>query len=145
MLFLHVAPSSAYKSSCIMIVSGGEQRGSQPLDWTLSSLRLLASEIKQTFLSPGLLLYYLLSSKQPDLTFDNNMEDGRASQMVLVVKNSSASAGEVREAGSILESERSRGEGNGNPFQCSSLENPMDRGAWRAMVNRVTQGQTRLK
>ena len=65
--------------------------------------------------------------------------------MVLVVKNSSANAGDVWDAGSILESERSPGEGNGNPFQRSCLENPMDRGAWRAMVNRVTQGQTRLK
>ena len=70
------------------------------------------------------------------------MEDGRASQMVLVVKNSSASAGEVREAGSILESERSRGEGNGNPLQCSSLENPMDRGAWQAIVHRVADLDT---
>ena len=115
------------------------------MDWSLSSPQLLASEIKQTFLSPSLLFCWLLSSKQPDLTFDNNMGDGRASQTVLVVKNSSANAGDARDAGSILESERSPEEGNGNPLQCSCLENPMDRGAWRAMVNRVTHGQTRLK
>ena len=35
--------------------------------------------------------------------------------------------------------------GNGNPFQCSCLENPRDRGAWRATVYGVTQSQTRLK
>ena len=29
---------------------------------------------------------------------------------------------------------RSPGEGNGNPFQCSCLENPLDRGAWQATV-----------
>ena len=37
------------------------------------------------------------------------------------------------------------GEGNGNPLQYSCLENPMDRGAWRAAVYRVAQSQTRLK
>ena len=34
------------------------------------------------------------------------------------------------------------GEGNGNPLQYSHLENPMDRGAWRAMVHGVTQSDT---
>ena len=37
------------------------------------------------------------------------------------------------------------GEGNGNPLQCSCLENPMDRGAWWAAIYGVTQSQTRLK
>ena len=37
------------------------------------------------------------------------------------------------------------GKGNGNPLQCSFLENPRDRGAWWAAVSGVTQGQTRLK
>ena len=37
------------------------------------------------------------------------------------------------------------GEGNGNPPQCSCLENPRDRGAWWAAVYGVTQSQTRLK
>ena len=36
-------------------------------------------------------------------------------------------------------------EGNGNPLQYSCLENPMDRGAWQAAVNGVTQSRTRLK
>ena len=36
------------------------------------------------------------------------------------------------------------GEGNGNPLQCSCLENPRDRGAWWAAVYGVTQCQTRL-
>ena len=44
-----------------------------------------------------------------------------------VVKNPPASAGDI---GSILGSEISPGEGNGNPLQYSCLENPMDRGAW---------------
>ena len=37
------------------------------------------------------------------------------------------------------------GEGNGNPLQCSCLENPRDGGAWLATVYRVTQSRTRLK
>ena len=37
------------------------------------------------------------------------------------------------------------GEGNGNPLQCSCLENPRDRAAWWAAVYGVTQSQTRLK
>ena len=37
------------------------------------------------------------------------------------------------------------GGGNSNPLQCSCLENPMDRGAWQAMVHRVTKSWTWLK
>ena len=37
------------------------------------------------------------------------------------------------------------GEGDGNPFQCSCLENPRDGGAWWAAVYGVTQSRTRLK
>ena len=39
---------------------------------------------------------------------------------------------------------RSPGEGNGNPLQCSCLENSMDRGTWWATVHEVTKSQTRL-
>ena len=37
------------------------------------------------------------------------------------------------------------GEGNGNPLQCSSLENPRDGGAWWAAISGVAQSRTRLK
>ena len=37
------------------------------------------------------------------------------------------------------------GEGNGNPLQCSFLENPRDGGAWWAAIYGVAQSQTRLK
>ena len=37
------------------------------------------------------------------------------------------------------------GEGNGNPFQCSFLENPRDGGAWRVAVYGIAQSRTRLK
>ena len=36
------------------------------------------------------------------------------------------------------------GEGNGNPLQCSCLENPRDRGAWQATVHRVAKSWTGL-
>jgi len=38
-----------------------------------------------------------------------------------------------------------KGEGNGNPLQYSSLENPVDRGAWWAAVHGVVQSHTQLK
>ena len=41
--------------------------------------------------------------------------------------------------GSIPRLGRSPGEGNGNPLQYSSLENPIGRGAWRATVHRVAE------
>ena len=68
-----------------------------------------------------------------------------ASQMSLVVKNPLANAGDVRDIGSISESGRSPERGHGNPLQCSYLKNPMDRGAWRAMVHRVAKSRTQLK
>ena len=37
------------------------------------------------------------------------------------------------------------GEGNGNPLQCSCLENPRDWGAWWAALYGVAQSQTRVK
>ena len=49
-----------------------------------------------------------------------------------VIKNQPTNTGD---AGSISGSGRSPGEGNGNPLQCSCLENPMDRGAWWAAVH----------
>ena len=61
-----------------------------------------------------------------------------------MVKNLTANAGEVRDAGSIPQSGRSPGEGNGNPIQYSCLGNPMDRGAWQATVLGVAKSQTRL-
>ena len=62
----------------------------------------------------------------------------------IVVKSSPANAGDIRDVGSIPGSGRSPGGGNGNLLQYSSLENPMDRGAWQGTVQRVTKSQTRL-
>ena len=62
-----------------------------------------------------------------------------ASQVALVVKSLPANAGDVRDAGSIPGLGRSPGEGHGNPLQYSCLENPMDRGAWWAIIHRVAE------
>ena len=55
-----------------------------------------------------------------------------------------ASACNAGDLGSIPESERSPGEGNGNPLQYSCLENPMDSGAWQATVHGVAKSRTQL-
>ena len=55
-----------------------------------------------------------------------------------------ASACNARDLGSIPGSGRFPGKGNGNPLQYSCLENPMDRGAWRATVHGVAKSWTRL-
>ena len=60
------------------------------------------------------------------------------SQVVLVVKNLPPSAGDIRDMGSIPGWEITPGGELGNPLQYSCLENPMDRGAWRATVHEVT-------
>ena len=67
-----------------------------------------------------------------------------SSQVVLVVKNLPANAGDIKDSGFIPGSGRSH-EGYGNPLQYSCLENPMDGGAWWAMVYRVTKSRTQLR
>ena len=57
------------------------------------------------------------------------------------VKVSASNEGDL---GSIPGSGRPPGEGNGNPLQYSCPENPMDRGAWQAMVYEVAKSQTQL-
>ena len=65
--------------------------------------------------------------------------------MVLVVKNLLANAGDIRDIGLIPGLGRSPGEGHDNPVQYFCLKNPMDRGAWRVVVHRVTKSWTQLK
>ena len=58
-------------------------------------------------------------------------------------KESACNAGDAGDMGSIPGSGKSLGGGHGsNPLQYSSLENPMDRGAWQATVHRVAESQT---
>ena len=55
-----------------------------------------------------------------------------------------AGSGDIRDVGLILGSGRSPGEGNGNLLQYSCLENPVDRGAWWAIVHGVIYSRTQL-
>ena len=66
----------------------------------------------------------------------NNLVAGKGSLVAQIVKNLSAYAGDP---GSIPGSERSPGEGNGNPLQYSCLENSMERGSWRATVHGIAK------
>ena len=65
--------------------------------------------------------------------------------MALLVKNLPANAGDEGDVRLIPGSGRSPGGGHGNPLQYFHLENPMDRGAWRATVHRVAKNRTWLK
>ena len=63
----------------------------------------------------------------------------------LVVKNLRANAGGTGDSHSIPGSGRSPRGGHGNSLQYSSLENPMDKGAWKPTVHRITKSQTQVK
>ena len=67
--------------------------------------------------------------------------------MALEVKNPSVHIGELRDMEFIqyVRTLSRIGEGNGNPLQCSCLENPRDEGAWWAAVYGVAQSWTRVK
>ena len=56
-----------------------------------------------------------------------------------MVKHPPADAGDTRDSVSIPRSGRSRGGGNGNPLQCSCLGNPMELGAWQAIVHGIAE------
>ena len=62
-----------------------------------------------------------------------------------MVKNMPANAGNVRDVGLSPGSGRFDGGGHGNILQYSCLENPMNRGAWRAIVHRFAKSQTQVK
>ena len=113
-----------------------------PQNWPICSH--LRSYSRQTPLEPVTSL--------PDLKCDLILVEtssppyfARASHVVLLVKNLPVNTEDIKDMGSIPGSGRSPGGEHGNPLQCSCLENPMDRGAWQATVNRVTKSPTQLK
>ena len=101
--------------------------------------------------------YYLLSNSicqdlsliikqgKKEISISDLVNVPGASQVSLGVKNSPANAGDIRDVGLIPGSGRCPGGGHGNPLQYSCLENPMDRGAWRATVHGVAKSWTRLE
>ena len=66
-------------------------------------------------------------------------EEVRSSQVVLVVKNPPAIAGDIRDSGSIPGSGRSPAGEHGNQLQYFCIEKPIDREAWWATVHRVAK------
>ena len=61
-----------------------------------------------------------------------------------MVKNPPAKGGDIRDVGLIPGSGRSPGGGHGNSLQYSCLENPLDRGAWRATVHSVAKSVAKM-
>ena len=59
-----------------------------------------------------------------------------------MVKNPLVSAGDIRDTGSIPGLDKSPGVGPGKPLQYSFLENPLDRGAWWAIVHSIAESDT---
>ena len=84
----------------------------------------------------------LQSIKKTDIKHKINLINGKtiwASQAALVIKNTPANAGDIKDNGLIP------GRGHGSPLQYSCLENPMDRETQWATVHRVTKTWTQLK
>ena len=106
---------------------------------------LLRNFIHQITLLKG--LYKIIKQKQPAKRKANiykHVCQQQASQVMPAVKNLPANAGDLRVAGSIPGSGRCPGE-HGNPLQHSYVENPMDRRAWWATVQRVTKSRIQLR
>ena len=89
--------------------------------------------------------FHKLSDSGTDMYPDIYQVWKRLLRWTLVVKNQPASAGDLRNASLVPGSRRSPGGGHDTPFQYSCLENPMDSGAWRVIVHKVTQSQTKWK
>ena len=88
---------------------------------------------------------HLWGCTELDMTSDLAAAAARMLQVALVVKNPPAKTGDKGDCCSIPGLRRSPGGWHGNPLLYSCPENPVDRGAWRAMFHRVTKSQTRLK
>ena len=92
---------------------------------------------------PGLMQVILKPTKRCASIEGNELGSARRKEMKMVqmVRNlPTMQETRVQSPGS----ERSPGKGNGNPLQNSCLENPMDRGTWRATVHGVARSRTRL-
>ena len=95
--------------------------------------------------SPALQSDYLPSEPPGKPLVHQNGEPFYYFQMMLVVKNLPTFLRNVREEGLTPGSGRSPGGGHSNPLQFSCLENPMDRGAGWATVQRVAKSWTQIK
>ena len=97
------------------------------------------------WVSPSMHPYSFLSSCPPLFLACTHYTDiYRTLILAIVVKNLPTNTGDSRDSGLIPESGRSPGEGSGNPFQHSCLENPMDRQPWQATVHGVAKNRTQI-
>ena len=133
------------------IYQGGLNFPSFYYDWGWTSFYVFVSYLCILFLwalclYPFFLFFFLLGFVTLLINFRcsfwNRLTDKGASQVVLVVKNLPANAGDTGDAGLIPGWGSSLGGGHGNPPQYSCLENPMDRGAWQAAVHGVAESDT---
>ena len=97
----------------------------------LGSQPITTIQLQDIFIMPKIFLVHF-RSRSPLLLSTNT-------QVLLVVKNSPASSGDIWDSGSVPEWERSPGAGHGSPLQYSCLENLMVRGAWQATVHGVAK------
>ena len=107
-----------------------------PVSWAIWNL--------DWFLSPPL-PNVILESSVTYLVVGKIIDHIWASQVTLVIKNLLKNAIDIRDAYLIPWLGRSPGGRKVNPLQYSCLENPTDRGSWRATVHRVSKSGTRLK
>ena len=84
-------------------------------------------------------IIYFTQSVHSESCLVRCMASHGVSQVVLVVKNLPANAGDIRDMGLIAGSGRSPGGGHSNTLHYSCLENPTDRGAWWATVHGVSK------
>ena len=122
----------------------GAQQGKQSFNLALGSFLLMSFSGSLNPASGGLLMRFMIffGVKNTVIFLLLGVSVLEASQVALVVKNLPAKAGDMRDVSLIPGSGRSPGGGHGNPLQYSCLENPMDRGVWKAIVHRVPKSQT---
>ena len=117
--------------------------------WTVATQASLSMGILQTRILEWVTIPSSRASSQPR---DQTQVSFIAAELITtegkpreIIENQPANVGGVMDVGLIPGLGRCPGGGHGNPLQYSCLENPMDRGAWRATVHRITKSRTQLK
>ena len=121
-------------------LKGQMGRGSQKIQWKimlyskLECRSLVITQAPQFFLiwcDANFVHMFCITRREYFVSLEESFPGGTE------VKNPLANAGDIRDMSLIPGSERSPGEGHGNPLQYSCLEDPMDRGGWWATVHGV--------
>ena len=107
----------------------------------IKGIQISKEEVKLSLFADGMILY-IENPKDATEKLLVLINEYRASQLSLMIKNLPANTGDIKDGGSIPQSGRFPREGNSNPHQYSCLENPMDREAWQATGHKVANSQT---